>query len=124
MRRFFVCAAAAIAVMAYATSTQAQPASGDACGAFTSGPRIPDGATASNAAMNTARTAVDTWRTTRRAEVDACRAAIERVQAQLNAMQTAHNQAVTETDAVIAQFAQENAEYAARRRSRGSSRPN
>ena len=123
MRRFFVCAAAFAALLG-ATPAAAQQETGDACASFTSGPRIPNGETASNAAMVSARGAVDAWRSTRQAEVEACRAAIERVQAQLNAMQTAHNQAVTETDTVIAQFAAENAEYAARRRGRDASRRN
>jgi hypothetical protein len=93
------------------------PAPAAAC-RFTPTPSIPDGATATNAAMNAAREALQSWRSTRAAEIAACKTLLDQAQAQLNALQVAHNQAVTETDAAIAAFSAENAEYTARARPR------
>jgi hypothetical protein len=114
---------ATAAAFVFAQPVAAQTALPSAC-VFTAAPSIPDGATATNAAMNAGRETLQHWRATRSAEIAACRAEIDRAQAQLNAMQSAHNQAVTDTDGAIAQFAAENAEYAARARPRreGSSR--
>jgi hypothetical protein len=121
LRAVFGAAAAAVLLTLPAAAQTTLPS---AC-AFTPAPAIPDGATATNAAMVAARETLQQWRTTRSAEIAACRAVVDQTQAQLNAVQSAHNQAVTDTDAAIAQFAAENAKYAARARPRreGSSRP-
>ncbi|MGQ0533140.1 MAG: hypothetical protein ACT4OF_10700 [Caulobacteraceae bacterium] len=110
--------AAVAAACILAQTAVAQTALPPACASFTPAPAIPDGATATNAAMNSAREALQQWRTTRAAEIAACKGALDQVQAQLNTIQVAHNQAVTETDAAIAQFAAENAEYTERGRPR------
>lgn len=116
-------AVAAVCILAQAAS--AQTALPQACTSFTAAPAIPDGATATNAAMSGARETLQQWRNTRAGEIAACKAALDQTQALLNAIQVAHNQAVTETDATIAQFAGENAEYTARARPRrtGATRP-
>lgn len=108
-------AAAALAVLT--SVALAQPAPAQTC-AFTPAPTIPDGATATNAAMVAAREALQQWRTVRAAEIAACKVSVDEAQARLNALQAAHNRAVTETDAAVAQFAAENAEYSARARPR------
>jgi hypothetical protein len=114
----------AIAVALSAQAAVAQTAVPAACASFTPAPAIPDGATATNAAMTASREALVQWRSTRATEIAACKTALDQAQAQLNAIQAAHNQAVTETDATIAQFAAENAEYSERARPRrASSRP-
>lgn len=84
--------------------------------AFSATPAIPDGATASNAAMTQARDALQAWRGERASQIAACKAVLDHTLAQLNAIEAAHNRAVTETDAAIARFTLENAEYAERAR--------
>jgi hypothetical protein len=115
-------AAAAALFLAQAAVAQPLPA---AC-SFTAPPAIPDGATATNAAMNEAREALQQWRATRAAEIAACKAAMDQAHAQLNAIEAAHNQAVAETDGAIERFTQENTEYNGRVRARrdGATRPN
>lgn len=115
-------ATAAALVLAQAAVAQTLPA---AC-SFTSAPVIPDGATATNAAMSDAREALQQWRVLRAGEIAACKTAMDQAHAQLNAIETAHNQAVAETDAAIERFTQENAEYSGRVRARrdGATRPN
>ncbi|MGD9982056.1 MAG: hypothetical protein AB7H66_15245 [Hyphomonadaceae bacterium] len=114
-------ATAAVLVLAPMAVAQTLPA---AC-AFTPAPPIPDGATATNAAMIGAREALQEWRATRAAELTACKGALDQAHALLNAIETAHNQGVTETDAAIDRFIEENAEYNARVRARrdGATRP-
>jgi hypothetical protein len=115
-------AAAAALFLAQAAVAQTLPA---AC-SFTASPAIPDGATATNAAMNEAREALQQWRATRAAEIAACKTAVDQAHAQLNAIEAAHNQAVAETDGAIERFTQENTEYNGRVRARrdGATRPN
>jgi hypothetical protein len=119
MLRVVFCATAA--ALLSAPPAAAQAALPSAC-VVTPAPAIPDGATATNAAMTAARETLQHWRATRSAEIAACRAAVDQAQAQLNALQTAHNQAVSDTDAAIAHFAAENAEYTARARPRSTNR--
>lgn len=99
----------------------AQPAAAQnglpaACASFSATPAIPDGATASNAAMTQARDALQAWRGERASQIAACKAVLDHTLAQLNAIEAAHNRAVTETDAAIARFTLENAEYTERAR--------
>jgi hypothetical protein len=114
---------ATVATLILAQAAVAQPLPA-AC-SFTPTPAIPDGATATNAAMSEARDGLQQWRVTRAAEIAACKTAMDQAHAQLNAIETAHNQAVTETDAAIERFTQENAEYSGRVRARrdGATRP-
>ena len=92
---------------------------------FTAAPAIPDGATATNTAMQRAHEVLEAWRVTRQTELAACNAAAQTLQAQAQAAAAAHNAAATEADATIMRFTVENSEYAARgatsRRDRGSS---
>ncbi len=117
-------ATAAIMLMAAPALAQTPPALPSQC-AFTAAPTIPDGATATNAQMTTAREALQTWRTTRTAELAACNAAALSLQAQYQAAAAANNAAATETDATITRFTAENTAYNGRstggRRERGSS---
>lgn len=91
---------------------------------FTAAPAIPDGATATNNAMQDARTAVEAWRATRTAELAACQSAATALQAQAQAAAAAHNTGIAETNSTIERFSAENTEYNARagaqRRERGS----
>ncbi len=91
---------------------------------FTAAPTIPDGATATNSAMQEARTAVEAWRATRTTELAACQAAATSLQAQAQAAAAAHNAGIGETNSTIERFSAENTEYTARagapRRERGS----
>ena len=118
-------ATAALLVMAAPALAQTNPPALPAQCTFTAAPAIPDGATANNNAMRDARTALEAWRDTRRAELQACQTAVQALQAQANAAATAYNAAAPETDAIITRFAAENEEYnnrsGANRRERGSS---
>lgn len=114
MRRVVLGAAGAAMLLMQAAAAQTLPA---AC-EFTPAPAVPDGATATNAAMSRAREALAQWRATRVAELTACKAAMDQAHAQLNAIESAHNHGVSETDAVIERFSEENAEYNARVRAR------
>lgn len=92
---------------------------------FTAPPAVPDGARATNQQMTAAREALASWRTTREAELAACTAAAQALQAQAQAAANAHNAGLAETNATIEAFAAENTEYGARgttsgRRERGS----
>lgn len=91
---------------------------------FTPAPAVPDGATATNTAMQRARDALETWRATRQTELAACNSAAQTLQAQAQAAAAAHNAAATEADATITRFIAENTEYNARgaapRRDRGN----
>jgi hypothetical protein len=120
--RVVFCAAAAALFLAPAAVAQTLP---PAC-SFTPAPAIPDGATATNAAMSDAREALQQWRVLRTAEIAACKTAMDQAHAHLNAIETAHNQAIAETDGAIERFTQENAEYSGRVRARrdGATRPN
>ncbi|MEQ1491635.1 MAG: hypothetical protein ABL932_13910 [Terricaulis sp.] len=114
-------ATAAMMLMAAPALAQTPPAVPSQC-TFTAAPTIPDGATATNTQMNTAREALQAWRATRSTELAACSAAAQALQAQAQAAAAANNAAATETDATINRFAAENTEYSARapsRRERG-----
>ncbi|MBK6703699.1 MAG: hypothetical protein IPG56_08010 [Caulobacteraceae bacterium] len=117
-------ATAALLLMAAPALAQTPPALPAQCN-FTAPPAIPDGATASNNEMRDARTALEAWRDTRRAELQACQTAVQALQAQANAAATVYNAAAPETDAVITRFAAQNEAYNNRsgggRRERGSS---
>ena len=118
-------ATAAFMLMAAPTLAQTTPAAPPAQCNFTAAPAIPDGATATNTAMQNAREALEAWRATRQTELAACNAAAQALQAQAQAAAAAHNAAATDTDATINRFVAENTEYNARgntgRRERGSS---
>ncbi len=112
---------ALLAAPAFAQTTSALPAQ---CN-FTAAPAIPDGATATNNAMQETRAAVEAWRATRTAELAACQAAATALQAQAQAAAAAHNAGIAETNTTIERFTAENVEYNARgqtpaRRERGS----
>lgn len=117
-------ATAALVFLATPVMAQTAPVALPAQCDFTPAPVIPDGATATNTAMQNARTALEAWRATRQSELAACNAAAQALQAQAQAAAAAHNAAATETDATITRFTAENAEYSARgatgRRERGS----
>lgn len=91
---------------------------------FTPAPIVPDGATATNTAMQRAHEALEAWRVTRQTELAACNSAAQSLQAQAQAAAAAHNAAAAEADATITRFTAENTEYNARgaasRRDRGS----
>jgi hypothetical protein len=114
---------AAAAVMMLASPALAQTGAPAQCAAFTPAPEIPDGASASNTQMREAREALEAWRGTRATEIAACHAVLQQLQAQVTAGTQAHNAAVADTDATIAQFTAENTEHTARgggqRRERG-----
>lgn len=114
-------ATAAFVLLAAPALAQTAPAQ---C-SFTAAPTIPDGATATNSAMQDARAAVEAWRATRTSELAACQAAATALQAQAQAAATAHNAGIAETNSTIERFSAENTEYNARggtqRRERGSS---
>lgn len=118
-------ATAALVMMAAPALAQTTPPALPAQCNFTPAPTIPDGATATNNQMRDARTALEAWRDTRRAELTACQGAVQALQAQANAAATAFNTAAPETDAVITRFAAQNEVYNNRsgtnRRERGSS---
>ena len=118
-------ATAAFMLMAAPALAQTTPAALPAQCNFTAAPAIPDGATATNTAMQNAREALEAWRATRQTELAACNAAAQALQAQAQAAAAAHNAAATDTDATINRFVAENTEYNARgntgRRERGSS---
>ncbi|MGD9967011.1 MAG: hypothetical protein AB7T59_10850 [Hyphomonadaceae bacterium] len=121
MIKVVLSATAAALFLAQAAAAQTLPG---AC-VFSPAPAIPDGATASNAVMSAAREALQQWRAARAAELAGCKTAMDQAHAQLNAIERAHNQAVTETDDAIERFTEENAEYNARVRARrdGATRP-
>lgn len=117
-------AAAALALMAAPALAQTAAALPSQCN-FTPAPTIPDGAQATNAQMNTARTALEAWRNTRQTEMAACDAAAHALDDQAKAAAAAHNAAIAETNSTITRFTEENQEYSARgstsgRRERGS----
>ena len=85
-------ATAALLLMAAPALAQTSPALPAQCN-FTAPPAIPDGATASNNEMRDARTALEAWRDTRRAELQACQPAVQALQAQANAAATVYNAA-------------------------------
>lgn len=116
-------AAAAALLMAPAAVAQTIPA---ACVFSAQAPAVPDGTTATNAQMTEAREALLQWRSVRSVEVAACKTALDQVRAQLNAVEAAYNQGVTESNTATDRFTAENAEYTARARPRreGSTRPN
>ena len=116
-------ATAAFALLAAPALAQTTPALPAQC-SFTAAPAIPDGATATNNAMQDARTAVEAWRATRTAELAACQSAATALQAQAQTAAAAHNTGIAETNSTIERFSAENTEYNARagaqRRERGS----
>ena len=62
--------------------------------------------------------AVEAWRQEREAKMAACRADIEALRQQLNAMESAYNQAGAERNSVLGAWNGEVTEYAERRRPR------
>jgi len=115
---------ATAALMLMAAPALAQTSLPAQC-SFTAPPTIPDGANATNTQMTQAREALAAWRTAREAELAACNTAAQQLQAQANAAAAAHNAGITETNATITRFTEENTEYNARgstggRRERGS----
>lgn len=117
-------ATAAFMLMAAPALAQTQAALPAQC-TFTAAPAIPDGATATNTAMQNAREALEAWRATRQTELTACNGAAQALQAQAQAAAVVYNVAAIDTDATINRFVAENTEYNARgstgRRERGSS---
>ena len=107
-------ATAAVLLLASPALAQTNSALPQQCASFTPAPAIPDGATASNSAMRTARDALAEWQQTRSAELAACQAATQALEAQAQASANAHNAALAETNAAITQFTAENEEYSAR----------
>ena len=116
-----VTAALASATVLFTGLAAAQTQAPAACAAFTPPPALPDGATASNAAMRQAREALEAWRGVRAAEMAACTTASQQLEAQARAGAAAHNNAASEAEALIARFAAENEEYNQRRTARRDS---
>lgn len=85
-------------------------------------PALPDGATVTNDAMQAAHAQMSAWAATRQGQLQACRAEIEAMRAQLNGLETTYNQSVGELNTAVAAFAVETEEYNARS-SQGSRRP-
>lgn len=112
--RILLGATAALMLMAAPALAQTSTAQIPAQCNFTPPPAIPDGATASNSVMSQAREALATWRTAREAELAACNAQVQALQAQAQAAAGAHNAGLTETNTTIQRFMAENEEYAAR----------
>lgn len=117
-------ATAALVLMAAPALAQTTSALPSQCN-FTAAPAVPDGARATNTEMNQARTALETWRAAREAELAACNTAAQALQAQAQAAAAAHNAGLAETNTTITRFGEENQEYSARgstsgRRERGS----
>lgn len=106
----------AIAVLA---APIASPAFGEAsshCSGFASAPSLPDGSSASHGSMATSGRAVEAWRQEREVKMAACRADIEALRVELNAMEQAYNQAGAERNSVLGAWNGEVTEYAERRR--------
>lgn len=117
---------AALACVLVANASAQTPAAGS-CAGFTPAPTMPDGATASSSAMQNGDIRFNAWLEARNAKLAACLADINALQAQLQPLQEAFNQASTERAAVYSSWAAEVEEYNTRgangnRRVRGSTR--
>lgn len=109
--------AVAIAAILLVAPATAQPTTAN-CSGFASAPSLPNGATASHGAMASAGRAVEAWRLERESKLATCRADIEALRAQLNAMEQAYNQAGNERNGVLAAWNGEVVEFTDRRRRR------
>lgn len=102
------------------SAAYAQAAPSANCSGFAAAPSgLPDGATASASRMNQGRDRVATWLRDRDAKLALCMADISALRTQLNALETAYNQAVAEKDNLVAAWSQEAEEYNARGRRSG-----
>lgn len=111
----------AAAVMMFAASAAAQtstpaapPAANANCSGFVTPPTFPDGATANARQMTAGNEAYQTWGSQRVARLTACRADIEAMRAQLNALEQAYIAANAELNATTAAWQAEADEYNAR----------
>jgi hypothetical protein len=101
-------------LMASPASAQLAPSAN--CTGWEAGPTLPDGATANRQAMTQASSAVDAWRLAVEAKQISCRADIDAVRAQLEAMVQAYNQAGRDRVALVNAWNTEVQEYSARGR--------
>jgi len=115
-------AAALLLASPAAAQAQTQPAVTANCSGFEATPTgLPDGATANASRMNQGRERVAEWLRARDARLAQCLADINAQRAQLNAIEAAYNQAVTEKEGVVNGWAVETEEYNARGGSASSS---
>jgi hypothetical protein len=100
-----IVAAAAIAALSSPAGAQGQNAQSSAqsatpsCGGFEPAPTLPNGATATRTVIERANTQYDAWAQARTARLQACRAEIDALNAQLAAI---YNPAKAELDSVVA----------------------
>lgn len=113
---------AAAAMLMFAGTAWAQntsptpPAPSANCSGFAPAPTLPDGATANSRQMNAGNESYQSWGQARIAKLQACRADIEALRTQLNALEQAYIAANTELNAVTQAWQTEAAEYNGRTR--------
>ena len=94
------------------TTTPPQPPAPSAnCTGFTPAPALPDGATANPRQMTAGNEAYQSWGQARLAKLQACRADIEALRAQLNVLEQAYITANTELNTTTQSWQAEAAEY-------------
>ncbi len=113
--KVFIGAAIAALLLAGPAAAQTQPTLTPNCTGFAPAPTgLPDGATANASRMNQGRERVAEWVGARDTRLAQCLSDITAQRAQLNALEAAYNQAVTEKEGVINGWATETEEYNAR----------
>ena len=106
---------AAVAAFLIATSAAAQTPTVTAnCSGFAAAPTLPDGATANSRQMMAGNDQYQAWGTERIAKLQSCRADIDAMRTQLNALEEAFNTANGEIRSVTEAWEAEVAEYNAR----------
>jgi Skp family chaperone for outer membrane proteins len=107
---------AAVAALAFASTAAAQPAPQVSanCSGFSAAPTLPDGATATSRQMTSGNDLYQAWGNERVAKLQSCRADVEALRVQLNALEAAYNTANAELASVTGGWEAEVAEYNAR----------
>lgn len=106
---------AAVAALALASSAAAQtPQLSANCTGFSAAPTLPDGATATSRQMTDGNDTYQSWGSERVAKLQGCRAEVEALRTQLNALELAYNTANGELASVTNGWQAEVAEYNAR----------
>lgn len=120
MKAAFVAAAVMMLSAGVASAQNTPPAQPPApsanCSGFAPAPTFPDGATATSRQMNAGNELYQSWGQARIAKLQACRADVEALRAQLNVLEQAYVAANTELNAVTQSWQAEAAEYNGRTR--------